>query len=154
MLAKYNSLVVIRSRNFAKLIYEIILEFQNFKNDKEKYYFLLDNIYSQVIFNELKNEYENESYNGLSKIKNFYFYYFIELNNNTADYLHNSEIVFRFINNDNSSRPQEYIDGLNDQNYENNYFIKIKDKFNEILSKYQELNKFVLILQIKYLSFP
>ena len=150
---KITPLILDNNKSFVKLIYEIILEFKNYNNNKENYYFLLDNIYSKVIFNELKNEYEDETYYELSNIKNFYFYYFVELNNSTADYLYNSQIVFRFINNDNYSRPQEYIDSLNDPNHENNYLTQIKNNFNEILSKYNNLDKIILVLKIKYLSF-
>ena len=151
---KISPLISDNNNNYAKIIYEIIKEFQKYTIDNEQYYFIFDNIYSKVIFEDLKYEYENDykSYRELSKNKNLFFYYFIQLNKYTADYLDYPEICFRFINNDNSYRPVDYIESFNDQNYKNNYLIHIKNNYNEIMSKYENKDKFMLLLTIKYIS--
>ena len=135
-------------KSYDDLIFDLISEFQNFAEDDEKYYFILDNIYSKVIFDDLIIKYEEK----ISKIKkNFYVLFFIQLNDNTAEFL-NSNLRFIFINNDNRIRPQGYIDSLFVPNYEKNYLVSIEKKFNDVLSKYENLDKFILILKAKYLS--
>ena len=150
---KIAPLIADRNKNFYDLIFDIIEEFQKLtKTDlKSKYYFIFDNIYTENTFLKLKEKYENKEFT--DKInKNFYFYFFVQLNGDTAQLLEKNENNFYFINNKNSIRPKDYIDSLFDENYEKNYFSNLKINFDKILSKYEGIDKFTKILKAKYLS--
>ena len=149
---KITPLIADINKNYYNLIFEIIEEFQKLiKEDlKNKYYFILDNIYTRNEFLKLKKKYEELT----DKInKNSYFYFFVQLNDDTAEFLDKyNNIIFYFINNENSIRPKEYIDSLFDENYENNYLFNLNKNIDQKLSEYKGIDKFIKILKAKYLS--
>ena len=149
---KITPLIADINKNYYNLIFEIIEEFQKLiKEDlKNKYYFILDNIYTRNEFLKLKKKYEELT----DKInKNSYFYFFVQLNDDTAEFLDKyNNNIFYFINNENSIRPKEYIDSLFDENYENNYLFNLNKNIDQKLSEYKGIDKFIKILKAKYLS--
>ena len=144
---KISPLIIKQNKEYYNLIFEIIIEFQKYIEPKKKYYFLLDNIYSRDTFIELENKFK-DSKNILNKNSRFYF--FVQLNNKTVDFIDNNH--FYFINNDSSIRPKSYIDSLFDENYEKNYLTRIKKIFDDKMSNYKEIDRFTMILKAKYLS--
>ena len=134
------------------LLNDIIEEFIKFvkeRNLKKKYYILFDNIYDKKTFeilNKIKEKFQNRSNN------NLIFYLFVQLNNETVDFLSSNE--FTFINNNNDIRPRDYIDSFinEDFNYEKLYVERIIKKLDNSVSKYDNLDKFILILKAKYIT--
>ena len=84
--------------------------------------------------------------------RNSYFYFFVQLNDDTAELIDNNNIKFYFINNKNSVRPKDYIDSLFDENYEKDYLTNLKNDFELKLSKCKGIDRFTKILNAKYLS--
>ena len=139
------------NNDYIDLIFLIINEYQKLiaPNSKDRYYFLFDNIYSKNDFRELFNKYEKEK----SQLhSNTYFYFYIQLNNETSDFLYDKEYNFIFINNDYLIRPQEYIDLLNDENFDKNYLNKIENDYNQIMNNHNNIDKFILMLKMKYIK--
>ena len=110
---------------------------------------MFDNIYSKHDFRELFNKYEKEK----SQLhSNTYFYFYIQLNNETSDFLYDKQYKVIFINNDYLIRPKEYIDSLNDENFDKNYLNKIENDYNQIMNNLNNIDKFILMLKMKYFT--
>ena len=134
--------------NYSDLLFEIIEKFVEFIKEKKlnnNFYFFFDNIYNKDTFNILiqkKKKFENE--------KNIHFYFFVQLNRSTVDFLFTHG--FTFINIENNIRPLISIEYLNkNNNNNNNYLKKIKSDFNNIISQYNDLEIFILVLKAKYI---
>jgi len=144
---KISPLLLKANKEYYNLIFEIILEFQKYTDPKKRYYFLFDNIYSRDTFIELENKFKDKK-DILNK--NLRFYFFVQLNNKTVDFIDNNH--FYFINSECPVRPKSYIDSLFDENYDKNYLTRIKKIFDDKMSYYKDIDKFIMILKAKYLS--
>ena len=145
----------ITKKNYTRkrIIYKIIkFIIEKYKIGNKKLYFILDNFYNYELCKEI-----NEVIKKLDekvKTENIYYLFFVQLNNTNLDLLkkNDKDMKFRFINNDNSIRPDEYIRTL-DGDY--SFRLNLIDSMeNDLKTKSEKKNKFQilsLLLRIKYI---
>ena len=136
-------------QNYSELLYQLIEKFlkKTVLNPLENYYFLFDNIYDKDTFLELQKKMAK-----LELSNNIYFCFFVQLNEETLDFLFWNKYKFIFINNNNDIRPKEYFDSLTTHFYEEKYPHFLLYDFKKILDKYKDLDKFILMLKLKYIT--
>ena len=138
-----------RKRVIYKVIKYII---KNYKISNKKLYVILDNFYDYELCKEI-----NDIIKKLEekiKIENIFYLFFVQLNTTNLDLLkkNDKKMKFRFINNDNSIRPDEYVRTL-----DGDYSFKlslINSMENDLKLKFEKKNKFEILttlLRIKYI---
>ena len=129
------------------LLFKIIEKFIEFiKEEKieDNFYFIFDNIYIKYSFNELKKiktKYKHEA--------NIHFYFFVQLNSDTVDFLFVDG--FNFINDENKVKPIKSRSDL-DNIMRIQQLKNLENYYNAVVSRYTDLDKFILLLKIKYIS--
>ena len=121
------------------LIIDKFVEFIKENKINDNFYFVFDNIYNEETFNLLKQKkqkYINE--------KNITLYFFVQLNRNTVDFLFDNKFIF--INNEKINN--KYLNNKN----KSFYIRELENKFNDIISRHNDIDKFILLLKTKYIS--
>ena len=150
---KLNEKITKKNYPRKRIIYKVIKYIiKNYKIDNKKLHFILDNFYNYEICNEM-----NEMFKKLEeKIKttNIFYLFFVQLNTKNLKLLkkNDKDMKFRFINNDNSIRPDEYVRTLDgDISFKLNLIDSME---NDLKSKFNKKNKFQILttlLRLKYI---
>jgi hypothetical protein len=139
-----------------RLIYKIVKYIiKNYNNLTDNLFIIFDNIYTKKIFYELDDTFKKLEEK--LKPKNIFFCFCVGLNKNNLDYLkinkiNDNEYNFKFINNDNRIRPDEYRQTSdNDCFFKTNTIESMKKDIELILKNKNKIEILNLLLRIKYI---